>query len=241
MAPDRLTSPTDTEVRSARRYREHRVPRGPHHIYAREYPGQEPATVLLHGFPDNLHLYDRLVPELAPRWLAPRRVVTFDFLGWGASDKPAGHRYTAANQVGDPIDADPFEILAHSEGRRATDAIEVFPAPSLDADGVVTCRFLAHGVRHIPGAHDAIDGLTLGEVLSVLPDPQNEVDRLAVLLRTGGHRLVGYVPAYLTSLIHRPLDAYGSDAVQVNVEHIGDRNGPSHLRLLCRLAPMPSG
>jgi len=138
--------------------------------------------------------------------------------------------------LGLPIDADPFEILAHSEGRRATDAIEVFPAPSLDADGVVTCRFLVHGVRHIPGAHDAIDGLTLGEVLSVLPDPQNEVDRLAVLLRTGGYRLVGYVPAYLTSLIHRPLDAYGSDAVQVNVEHIGDRNGPSHLRLLCRLA-----
>jgi len=96
MAPDRLTSPTDTEVRSARRYREHRVPRGPHHIYAREYPGQEPATVLLHGFPDNLHLYDRLVPELAGR-----RVVVFDFLGWGASDKPTGHPYTAANQTGD--------------------------------------------------------------------------------------------------------------------------------------------
>jgi haloalkane dehalogenase len=32
--------------------------------------------VLLHGFPDNRHLYDRLVPELARR-----RVVTFDFLG----------------------------------------------------------------------------------------------------------------------------------------------------------------
>jgi pimeloyl-ACP methyl ester carboxylesterase len=28
-------------------------------------------------------------------------VVTFDFLGWGASDKPAGYPYTAANQTGD--------------------------------------------------------------------------------------------------------------------------------------------
>jgi pimeloyl-ACP methyl ester carboxylesterase len=37
--------------------------------------------VLLHGFPDDLHLYDRLVPELAGR-----RVVSFDFLGWGASE-----------------------------------------------------------------------------------------------------------------------------------------------------------
>jgi pimeloyl-ACP methyl ester carboxylesterase len=64
-------------------------------IYAREYAGEEPAIILLHGFPDNLHLYDRLVPFLSP----PRRVVTFDFLGWGASDKPSGYAYTATNQV----------------------------------------------------------------------------------------------------------------------------------------------
>jgi hypothetical protein len=136
--------------------------------------------------------------------------------------------------LGLPVDADPFEILARSEGRRATDTIEVFPEPSLH-DGSVTCRFLVHGVRHIPDAHDTIDGLSMGEVLCVLPDPKNEFDELAVLLRTGGDRLVGYVPAYLTSLIHRPLDVYGPDGVQVTVEHIGDRSGPSHLRLLCKL------
>jgi haloalkane dehalogenase len=51
----------------------------------------------MHGFPDNLHLYDRLSPCLSP----PRRVIAFDFLGWGASDKPPGYPYTAANQVGD--------------------------------------------------------------------------------------------------------------------------------------------
>ena len=51
----------------------------------------------MHGFPDNLHLYDRLVPHLSPQ----RRVITFDFLGWGNSDKPAGYPYTSANQVGD--------------------------------------------------------------------------------------------------------------------------------------------
>ena len=78
-------------------YTEHVVQRGPYHMYAREYPGEEPAIVLMHGFPDNLHLYDRLLPWL----ITPRRVVTFDFLGWGESDKPAGYPYTAANQVGD--------------------------------------------------------------------------------------------------------------------------------------------
>jgi uncharacterized protein YegP (UPF0339 family) len=137
--------------------------------------------------------------------------------------------------LGLSVDADPFEILARSEGRRATDTIEVFPEPNLD-NGTVTCRFLVHGVRHIAGAHDAIEDLRIGEALHVLPDPLNEFDDQAVLLRTGDYRLVGYVPAYLTSLIHRPLNAYGQDAVRVNVAHIGDRSGPSHLRLLCTLA-----
>ena len=80
-------------------YREHFVPRGKHLIYAREYEGEEPAVVLMHGFPDNLHLYDRLVPHLSGR-----RVVVFDFLGWGGSDKPEGYPYTADNQ-GRDLDA----------------------------------------------------------------------------------------------------------------------------------------
>ena len=114
MAPDRQTGPTGAEIQGARDYREHRVPRGPHRLYAREYPGADPTIVLMHGFPDDLHLYDRLVPELAGR-----RVVSFDFLGWGASDKPGGHPYTATNQTGD-LDAviqhlqlDPVVLVAH--------------------------------------------------------------------------------------------------------------------------------
>jgi haloalkane dehalogenase len=77
-------------------YREHMVPRGPYQIYAKEYPGEGPAIVLMHGFPDNMHLYDRLVPHLSGR-----RVVLFDFLGWGGSDKPASYPYTADNQTRD--------------------------------------------------------------------------------------------------------------------------------------------
>ncbi len=61
------------------------VQRGEHRIYVRVYPGGNPPVVLLHGFPDNLHLYDRLVPYLS----LGRQVVTFDFLGWGASDSRA--------------------------------------------------------------------------------------------------------------------------------------------------------
>ena len=75
------------------------VPRDTWRIYAREYQGEEPTVVVMHGFPDNLHLYDRLIP-----YLSPRRVVAFDFLGWGASDKPSGYSYTAKNQQ-DDLDA----------------------------------------------------------------------------------------------------------------------------------------
>ncbi len=52
----------------------------------------------MHGFPDNLHIYDRLIPILVD---AGRHVVTFDFLGFGASDKPAGYNYTFEQQLGD--------------------------------------------------------------------------------------------------------------------------------------------
>ena len=72
------------------------VHRGQHRIYVKEYPGEEPSIVLMHGFPDNLHLHDRLVP-----YLSSRRVVTFDFLGWGASEKPSNYPYTAKNQIGE--------------------------------------------------------------------------------------------------------------------------------------------
>ena len=66
-------------------------------MYVEVTPGVGTPVVLMHGFPDNTHLYDRLLPHLAGR----QPVVRFDFLGWGRSDKPQGYPYTADNQVGD--------------------------------------------------------------------------------------------------------------------------------------------
>ena len=72
------------------------IKRGLHRIHAREQPGDEPTILLMHGYPDNHHLYDRLIPHLPGR-----HVVVFDFLGWGESDKPADHDYTFDNLTGD--------------------------------------------------------------------------------------------------------------------------------------------
>jgi pimeloyl-ACP methyl ester carboxylesterase len=80
------------------------VPRGPYAIHAENTPGPGTPVVLMHGFPDSVALYDRVMPHLAGR----RATIRFDFLGWGRSDKPARYPYTAAHQVGD-LDA----VLTH--------------------------------------------------------------------------------------------------------------------------------
>jgi pimeloyl-ACP methyl ester carboxylesterase len=80
------------------KFSEHRIPRGEGTLYARDYAGSGPAFVLMHGFPDNLHIWDDLIPHLVA---SGRRVVTFDFLGFGASDKPAGSTYSFKQQLGD--------------------------------------------------------------------------------------------------------------------------------------------
>ena len=69
-------SKTDTDVN------QHSVHHEGGSLYVLDYPGQEPAIVLMHGFPDDHRIYDKLAPLLSPR-----RVVTFDWLGYGRSDR----------------------------------------------------------------------------------------------------------------------------------------------------------
>lgn len=99
---------------------EHRIPHDGHMIHALDYPGQEPAFVMLHGFPDNLHIYDYIVPLLTA---AGRRVVVFDFLGFGQSDKINTPGYYSFNQqigdlgaVVDGLKLDKFVLVGHDSG-----------------------------------------------------------------------------------------------------------------------------
>lgn len=61
---------------------EHSVSHEGGSLYVLDYPGEEPAIVLMHGFPDDHRIYDRLLPRLSPR-----RAVAFDWLGYGRSDR----------------------------------------------------------------------------------------------------------------------------------------------------------
>ena len=69
-------------------HRLHEIERDGYAVHTREFgdaQSQKAPVIAAHGFPDNLHLYDRIVPYIAQ----DRRIITFDFVGWGNSDKPA--------------------------------------------------------------------------------------------------------------------------------------------------------
>ncbi len=75
--------------------------------------GSGPATTLVHGFPSSSHDWARLAPALAEG----RRLLMPDLLGFGASEKPAEHRYSLHEQ------ADLIEALWALEGVERTDLV----------------------------------------------------------------------------------------------------------------------
>jgi haloalkane dehalogenase len=70
------------------------VPTTTGRLHVSDHPGDEPALVLMHGFPDDSRIYNRLVPLLSPR-----RAVTFDFLGYGSSERPQTGALDRADHV----------------------------------------------------------------------------------------------------------------------------------------------
>jgi pimeloyl-ACP methyl ester carboxylesterase len=101
------------------RFVAHRIQRDGFTIAAREFgaahAGRGPLIVLMHGFPDSQHLYDRVAPLLAET----QHVVTFDFVGWGDSTRPpAGHAFTFAD-----LRKDLEAVLAHFGATRVVPVV----------------------------------------------------------------------------------------------------------------------
>jgi haloalkane dehalogenase len=89
---------TDSPSAALPAFTAHRVRRDRGSLSVRDFPGSGSAFVVLHGFPDNSHIYDDLIPHFVA---AGRRTVAVDFLGFGASDKPEGAHYSFEQQLGD--------------------------------------------------------------------------------------------------------------------------------------------
>ncbi len=195
-------------------------------VYLKVAEQQEPFEPLP-GFPDLHRRYEstRLFPLFANRQM-PR-------------DRPDYDAFV--QQLDLDAEADPFEVLARSEGRRATDRIEVFAAPSRTADGRLVSLFFARGVRHIPGAAVAIGQLRAGDELALRDDPGNEFNPRVILLNTRTGHTVGFAPDYLVGAVHA-LREHDERSVRVTVEHVNGPQSAPHLRLLCRLSgPWPEG
>lgn len=101
-------------------------------IYVRETPGDGPPIVLIHALPDD-RIYDKLLPELAPR-----RAVAFD-QGYGRSAHPDQSRFTPEDHpaeltaVLDELDIDRAVLVGHdaSGPDLASELAELFPDPDL--------------------------------------------------------------------------------------------------------------
>lgn len=145
---------------------------------------QQVAFEPLPGLPDLHRRYEspRLFPVFANRQV-PRERPDYDAF---------------VQQLDLDAEADPFEVLARSEGRRATDRIEVFAAPTRTDDRLVSL-FFARGVRHLDGAGQAIDALHEGDELTLVDDPDNEFNPRALLLNTRTGQAVGFAPDYLAT------------------------------------------
>ena len=139
------------------------------------------------------------------------------------------------------VSTDPFEVLARSEGWRATDRIEVFAYPERTQDGNLTTLFFARGIRHLDGAPDAVVKVRPGDVLDLVDDTDNDVNPQAILMSNRTGDKVGWVPNYLVDMIHELRESFEVD-VEITAEHVNPETTPPHMRLLCRLrAPWPDG
>jgi hypothetical protein len=131
----------------------------------------------------------------------------------------------------------PFEVLIRTGAPRATDTFHVVDDLTVDHDGRVVSRFLASGVRHIPGAHERLASLVEGQALCLRDDPDNRVNARAILIDARVGEPVGYVPDWLVEDVHRLRD----DASEFLV--FAERVNPdasSHLKLLCRIEAVVS-
>ncbi len=178
------------------------------------------------GMPDLEAVYEseELFPLFANRLLARSRPEYEAFLRWGGFDP---------NNPPDPL-----AVLGVTEGRRATDSLEVFPCPLPDVEGCYTNKFFLHGIRWMPpAAIERIGKLQAGEPLGLMCDFTNHYDPYAVAVRTsteGGRFWIGYVPRYLASDVRKLCLQCDPNVIKVTVERV-NLDAPLQNRLLCRM------
>lgn len=162
-----------------------------------------------------------------------------------ASSRPEYEAYLAWSGFNATEPPDPIALLSVTEGRRATDSIELFPCPMVDADGCYINKFFLHGVAYMgAAAEERIGRLQPDEPLLPMLDILNDYDREAVAVRTSDAHdrvMIGYVPRYLAREVRELCESCSGNFFDLRVERV-NQSAPLQQRLLCRLnACWPEG
>jgi pimeloyl-ACP methyl ester carboxylesterase len=184
--------------------------------------GQGPAMTLLHGFPSSSHDWAKVAPTLAER----HSLLMPDFLGFGASGKPAEHEYSIPEQ------ADLVEALWAREGIGATVLV------AHDYGATVAQELLARRVEGALSVDLSAVHLLNGGLYPDLHRP--EPAQMALLDPEQGPKLSAQMNAELIAMALRPTFADGydhaadADAIWRSLTHGG---GPPILHRLIRYIP----
>ncbi len=174
------------------------------------------------------YISEELFPLFSNRVLPKSRPEYKAYLDWlGMSD----------------ISYDALEELARTGGLRATDSVELFPCPEPTEKNTYEVYFFTRGLNYLHTENvKRTSELKVGESLYIMQDVQNEIDEMALLLRTGDPiSLVGYAPKYYSSEFSQLISILGNEGTKVTVERI-NLDAPMQYRVLCKLSsPWPVG
>lgn len=166
--------------------RDHLVKTPKGNVFVREIPGDDPPIVLMHGFPDDHSIYDRLLPLLSPR-----RAVAFDWRGYGRSERAQLGGFSLQEHASelaallDQLDIDRAVLVGHDAS--GPDAVAFTVAHPERVTHLVLLNTI---FGHLPS-------LKLPEMIRLLADPaltpladamiNDELQRLWLLQFTADH------------------------------------------------------
>jgi hypothetical protein len=148
--------------------------------------------------------------------------------------RPSFHEYLRRLDLGTDLETpfDPIEALAVSEGRRATDSLEIFPKVERTDGGQFAIKFFLHGLRNLnPASSERILRLEPGEDLSVAKEDNNPATDDAIQLQTRDRMLIGYAPRYLVSELSQVI-ARCPTPVSAKVSRVNRPPAPPSQRVL---------
>lgn len=211
-------------------FEERLVLHGSNRIYVREWKGKGPAFVLLHGFPDNLHIYDDLAPALAAQG---RHVVSFDFLGFGHSDKPSNFTYNFEQQrgdlaaVADALDLQSFIPVGHDAGGPAAVNYALSNPARIKAMILLNTFYTDATTLHFP------------ELITLCADP--ELKALAMAMMTDpaqGAWILAFQQAKLRAGLPPAMQARFDTVLQPLINaNFADGAGPAFMQMTADLYP----